>query len=152
MPPAPPPQAPSRPALVAAALAMLAVGALMLSHGLGFFDAHWFNPNPLTPAWVFAALGIVLILAALLAAGNLRPLPHAIAQAAGYGLLALCLLVAHWLVFFAEGASCSLSLAGFGTAISGLFCRGIMGLALIVFDLVLLAALFGSARRAQPGA
>jgi hypothetical protein len=41
---------------------------------------------------------------------------------------------------------------GFGAAVSSLLCRGIMGLALIVFDLILLLALFGTSRRSQPGA
>jgi hypothetical protein len=152
MKPATPQQAPSRPVLIAATLAMLTMGTLMLLHGLGLYDARWFNPNPLTPAWVFATLGTVLILGALLAAGNIRPLPRTVTQAIGYSLLALCLLVAHWLIFFAEGGSCSLSVAGFGAAVSSLLCRGIMGLALIVFDLILLLALFGTSRRSQPGA
>ncbi len=129
---------------------MLAMGTLMLLHGLGLFDARWFNPNPLTPAWVFATLGTVLILGATLTAGNIRPLPRPVTQAAGYSLIALSLLVAHWLIFFAEGGSCSLSVAGFGSTISNLLCRGIMGLALIAFDLVLLVALVGKSRRPQP--
>ena len=151
MPPATPQQAPSRPVLIAAALAMLAMGSVMLLHGLGVYDARWFDPNPLTPAWVFATLGTLLILGALLAAANIRPLPRAVTQAAGYSLLALSLLVAHWLIFFAEGGSCSLNIAGFGSTVSGLLCRGIMGLALIVFDLVLLLALAGTSRPTPPG-
>ena len=152
MPPVPPPQAPSRPVLIAAALAMLVMGTLMLLHGLGLFDAHWLNPNPLTPAWVFATLGTVLIIGATLTAGNVLPLPRTVTQAAGYSLLALSLLVAHWLIFFAEGGSCSLSIAGFGSTVSGLLCRGIMGLALLAFDLVLILTLLGKPRHPQPGA
>lgn len=101
---------------------------------------------------LFATLGTVLILGALLAADNIRPLPRTVTQATGYSLLALSLLVAHRLVFFAAGGSCSLSVPGFGAAISSLLCHGIMGLALIAFDLILLLALFGTSRRSQPGA
>lgn len=133
-----------------AALLMLAMGLAMLLQGFGLRGAGWLNPNPAVPSWVFATLGIVLVLGALLAAGTLRPLPRAVAQGAGWGLLVLSLAVAHWLVFFADGASCSLAAGGLGATLSDLACRGLIGLALIALDLILLAALFGKPRAPRP--
>lgn len=137
---------PRRSTLWLLAIAFAVIGSYMLMHAAGLVDAAWLNPNPYTPDWVFAVIGTVLLLASWLMLGQAHVLPRKTLNAAGYGILSLSLLMMHWLVFFSEGGSCSAETGNMALDLPGLFCRGIMGAAVIVLDLILAAALFATLR------
>jgi hypothetical protein len=134
--PAPPPGRITR---IIAACAMAALGLVMMLHGTGVVSAAWLNPNPLTPSWVFVLIGLILALAACLAA-IASPAPGRAANILGWSVLVLMLAAAHWLVFLAQGASCSIETGSMDFGAPGLVCTVTMGGALIVIDLILLAA------------
>lgn len=124
-------------ALMAAFFAVL--GTLLILHGMGFWDASWFNPNPQTPAWVFTAIGAFVLLGSLLVVNQLVPLRPQVVNAAGWSAIAVAMVIANWLVFFAQGASCGVASGGLAFEGLGFLCRGLAGLILLFFDLVLLA-------------
>jgi hypothetical protein len=121
-------------ALIALGLGL--VGIAMLGHGLGVLNMEWFRPNPNTPLWVFAMIGVLLILAALICAARVANLPATYINWIFYSLLAVSVVMAHWLVFFAEGASCSVGGDNFIFRFSGLICQTIAGSVVILFDLI----------------
>jgi hypothetical protein len=130
---------PSRLALVLTAALFAVLGILMILHGAGVVDASWFNPNPHTPGWVFSAVGAFLLLGGLLLVNQLVPLRPQTVNAAGWSAIAIGMVIANWLVFFAEGASCGVASGGLAFGGLGLLCRGLAGLVLLFFDVVLLA-------------
>jgi hypothetical protein len=128
------------------AIVFAVIGIYMLMHGAGLVSAAWLNPNPYLPPWVFAVIGVIMLFASWLMLGQTHVLPRKTLNAAGYGILSLSLLMMHWLVFFSEGGSCSAETGGMALNLPALFCRGIMGLAVIVLDLILIAVLFATLR------
>lgn len=137
---------PGKPTLAAVAAVLLGIGLVMLLHGLGLHGAGWLNPNPDTPQWVFAVIGAVLVLAALLTAGQMTRLPARLINTAGYAILGLSWLVTHWLVFFSVGGSCKAGAGGLLFSLPGLACRAGMGVVVIFFDLLLLLVLYATLR------
>ncbi len=124
-------------ALMAALFAVL--GTLLILHGMGVVDASWFNPNPQTPDWVFTAVGAFVLLGGLLLVNQLVPLRPQVVNAAGWSAIAVAMVIANWLVFFAQGANCGVASGGLAFEGVGLLCRGLAGLVLVFFDVVLLA-------------
>ena len=137
---------PGKPTLLAIALGLLAFGLVMLSQGLGLHDGAWLRPNPRTPQWVFGSIGLILILASILTASKLRALPAPIFNTVGYATLGLSWIMAHWLIFFSEGGSCEANSGGLLLNLPALACRGVLGAATIVFDLILLIILYTTLR------
>lgn len=139
-------QAHGKPTLIAITLAMVMIGAIMLLQGFGLYDAAWFRPNPKTPQWVFGLVGAILILAAILMAGKVTTIPARIVNMAGYSILGLSWIMAHWLILFSEGGSCGAETGSMLLNLPALACRGTMGAVLIGFDLILLAILSATLR------
>ena len=137
---------PSKPVLIVLTLGMAVLGLLMLLQGLGIVSNRWLNPNPDAPQWLFGVIGAILILACILTAGTIAPLPRRIANATGYTLVALAWLVTHWLVFFSTGGECGAETGGLALTLPAIACRGLMGLAVIGLDVILLAALYATLR------
>jgi hypothetical protein len=118
------------------ALCLGLFGLFMLLHGLGAVDASWFRPNPKTPQWVFSVIGLVLMLSGILASAQVLPLPRWLFNGAGWSVIVLAMVMAHWLVVFAEGGRCSVAGAGFILWLSGAICYGVAGVVLALFDLI----------------
>ncbi len=121
-----------------------ATGLIMTLHGLGLISAAWANPNPRTPQWVFALLGIMLLPGAWLTYTVNRPASPQARNWAGYAFLALSLIAMHWLVFFSQGGNCrsglgSVGISGIGTGLAEIMCRGTIAIAVVSLDLILLA-------------
>lgn len=132
--------------LFAAMLGMLLLGVLMLLQGSGLYDAQWLRPNPHAPRWLFATLGVILVAAAILTAGNLKPLPKRLVNTLGYTTLGLSWIIAHWLVFFSEGGSCEADTGNLLLELPALACRATLGTVMIALDLVLLLVLYATLR------
>ncbi|MFO1034481.1 MAG: hypothetical protein U1E15_10535 [Hyphomicrobiales bacterium] len=126
------------------ASAMGACGLFMMLHGLGLVDASLLNPNPDAPPWVFALLGLILMLGAFLILNTARPQRPSLVNRASYTVVALAFLLMHWLVFASTGGTCSLSTGGLILWLDTLLCRGVMALAVIVLDLILLLVVLAS--------
>lgn len=139
-------QTPGKPTLAALTLGMLAIGILMLLQGLGVVSNSWLNPNPNVPAWVFAVIGMILVLASILTARHTVALSRRTTNILGYGLCVLTWIVTHWLVFFANGARCGAESGGLTLWLKGIACQGLAGVVVILFDLVLLAPLYATLR------
>jgi hypothetical protein len=122
------------------------LGALMLAHGLGLYDASWFNPNPDVPPLVFTAIGVMVLATIPLMLAQVIRLPRRFLNVMGWALVLLAFGLAHWLVFFAEGASCSLDGITLALGLPDFLCTGLFGLVLIACDLLLLAVLFSRIR------
>jgi hypothetical protein len=120
-------------------LGLAVFGSFMLAHGTGLLSAEWLHPNPDTPAWVFAAIGLILLLASVLAFAQVRPMAASLFNATGWGALAVGWLLAHWLLFFAKGASCEIGFLGLGLLSPNAICMGIGGTILGLFDLAFIA-------------
>ena len=118
------------------ALCLFTFGLFMFLHGLGAVDASWFRPNPKTPQWVFSAIGVVLMLSGVLAAAQAVTIPKFIFSATGWVVVALAMVLAHWLVFYSEGASCKVAGGGVVIWISGIICYGVASIVLGLFDLI----------------
>lgn len=141
-----PPAPPGKLATLVISAVMFTLGLIMALHGLNILSAQWLNPNPKTPQWVFAMIGTILILAAWLTLGTNRQLPRPSINVAGYTAVGLSLVMAHWLIFFAEGTSCSGGTGGLLFSLPGLFCTTVMAAAIIAVDLILAAAAIASLR------
>jgi len=115
------------------------IGAFMVAHGIGVISAAWLHPNPNTPPWVFAAIGSTLLLASVLVVAQVKPIPSLIFNMASWGTVAICWLLAHWLLLFAKGASCGIDFIDFGFLGPNVICVGIGGAVLGFFDLVFIA-------------
>jgi hypothetical protein len=130
------PPKPSKSKMMLVAIGLALTGLFMLLHGLGIVNADWFRPNPLTPLWVFCAIGAILILSGILAAAQAISVPTRAVNIIGYSAIALAMIVAHWLVFFSEDARCTVATDNIFFAVNSLICRGFAGLSLAVFDFI----------------
>jgi hypothetical protein len=130
------PPKPSKSKMMLVAIGLTLTGLFMLLHGLGIVNADWSRPNPLTPLWVFCAIGAILILSGILAAAQAISVPTRAVNIIGYSAIALAMIVAHWLVFFSEGARCTVATDNIFFAVNSLICRGFAGLSLAVFDFI----------------
>ena len=135
--------------LIASLLA--ATGLIMALHGLGVISAQWLNPNPHTPSWVFTIIGIVLLLGAWLTVISNRAVPGWLRNGPGIAVSILALVMMHWLVFFSVGGSCGAETGSLAVNLPSLACRGIMGAAVTVLDLILLAVAFATLRSRRHG-
>lgn len=119
-------------------LAFGSLGILMVAHGLGLTDAAWMNPNPHVPLSIFTLVGAMLIAAMPLLLAQLMPMHKSLLNLAGYGFIAGAMVVAHWMVFFAEGGSCSLDSLSFGLTLPLSLCTITFGAILLIIDLALI--------------
>ena len=131
---------PGKATMALVALLLAAAGLFMLLHGSGAVSATWLNPNPRTPPWVFVLCGLFLLAGSLLSLAPVVKLPGRATTLAGYAAVAIGMVMANWLVFLAEGASCSVEGGGAALAAGGLLCRGVAGAVVILFDVLLAAA------------
>jgi hypothetical protein len=129
------------------AFIMVVLGLFMITHGLGLVDASWMRPNPQVPAAVFAMIGATLVLAAILLFNTLRPLSPPLVNLAGYAILALALLLMHWMAFWAVGGSCGVETEGIALWSSAALCHGFFRLVVLGLDALLLLVLLASLRR-----
>jgi hypothetical protein len=137
---------PRRSTVLLLAIGMALIGLFMMLHGLGMVSAAWLNPNPHVSAWVFTVIGAVLLLSSWLMLGIIRAMPAAAKNTAGYAILALSLLIAHWMIFFAEGGNCSVETPDALFSLPEFLCRGTFGATLNGLDLILLAVLLATLR------
>ncbi len=111
----------------------------MVLHGAGFISAQWMNPNPKTPPWVFAATGLFLVLGGFLALSNIVPMAKRLTGTAAAAIFATAIVMMNWMVFFAEGTSCSISGGGFIFEAAGWLCTGVTQVLTGLFDLLIAA-------------
>ncbi len=130
------PTNPSKRTMVLVAVGLVITGLFLFLNGLGLVNADWLRPNPLTPHWVLSIIGALIFLSGILAAGKVVPLPVRSVNVIGYSVIALAMIVAHWLVFFSVGGSCELVAGEIFFVLNILICRGLAGVILAVFDLV----------------
>lgn len=123
------------------------LGLVMLMHGLGLQEASWFNPNPDVPRWVFALIGLLLLIAMPLLLNQVWRVSGRLGNLAGYSFFGLAWIIAHWMVFFAEGGSCSLDLASAAIGAPLALCTYIMGAVLLLADAIVLLLLLRGKRR-----
>jgi hypothetical protein len=90
----------------------------------------------------------VMLLAAVLIMGRLTSLPRNLINIAGYGVFALSLLLAHWLIFLSKGGRCVLSAFGGSMVMNHMLCAGVFGALLGLTDLTIIAIIFA---RLLPG-
>jgi hypothetical protein len=114
------------------------LGALMLAHGLGLYDATWLNPNPDVPRFIFSIVGLIMLLAVPLMLAQLRSIDKRIVNVAGWSVVALGFVVAHWMVFYATGGSCSFDGIAIALGLPDILCKGLFGGVLLLIDLVAL--------------
>ena len=126
------------------ALGLSTLGLLMFLHGIGVFSAEWLRPNPLTPHWVFSFIGVMLVLGGVLAAMRSVSSNSKFVNMVGWSFMILALIMGHWLVFFAEGASCQIESGGLFLNVGRYVCIGVAGIVLGLFDLILLATVIAS--------
>lgn len=112
------------------------MGLIMLAQGLGLHDASWLNPNPDVPRWVFTLIGLLLLLAIPLLLNQLRPLANRLVNFAGYSFLAGAWALSHWMIFIAEGGSCSFQGITLALGLPDILCKGLFGALLLLFDVV----------------
>lgn len=122
--------------MILVAIGLAITGLFMFLHGLGIVNASWFRPNPLTPKWIFCAIGAVIFLSGILAATQVVKIPARSVNIIGYSAIALAMIVAHWLVFFSEGAKCASGINNIFFSINNMICLGLAGVTLAVFDFI----------------
>ncbi len=131
---------PSRLNLIFSAIVMAGYGLFMLLQVAGVLPVDWLNPNPKTPAFVFSLVGCFLLLGAGLVLGQLLSFKTTHINVLGWSAFGMGWVLAHWLVFFADDARCSLSIAvlNFGGVA---LCQSLAGLVLLGFDVLFVGML-----------
>ena len=130
------PLEPSKIKMLVVAFGLTVIGSFMFLHGLGLVNADWLRPNPATPFWVFSAVGAVIFLSGILAASQALRIPAFTVNLVGYSVIFLAMILANWLVFFSEGASCGVASGNFFLSANSLICRGFAAIVVVIFDLI----------------
>ena len=123
-------------ALIAAGLAI--VGFTMLGLGFGFISQDWLRPNPNNPPWLLPMIGVFLLLISIICLAQVLNVPAKYINYVFYILIALAMVMANWLVFFAKGTRCNVATDGLGLWMAGYLCQAFAGSILLFVDLILL--------------